>query len=94
MADEPVWEEWRPDWAKHVLGRFTRRTVDPDTRLPEPQKVEIKCEQCGATWQVQCSSGLVRNHINNFAKSHAHRDPLDAPRIVRPGSLRRGVPTR
>lgn len=85
------WEAWSPDWAPHVVGRYTKRTFDAETQLPEPQKVEIRCTfpGCNAEWKLDCSSGLVRDHVNNFAKSHTHRDPLAAPRIVRPGSLRR-----
>ena len=85
------WEpEWSPDWAKHVIGRFTHREYDPMTGLPEPQKVEIKCSVCGAEWKLECSSGHVRDHVNRFAGVHLHRDPLDAPRVVGKGSVRRG----
>lgn len=93
LADE--WEEWSPSWAPHVKGRYTRRTVDEVTRMPEPQQVRIVCthrddegKMCGETWQTSCSSGNVRRHIQNFAMNHIHKDPLQAPKVVRPGSKR------
>ena len=84
------WIEWSPGFAKHVLGRYTVRTFDPETGLPEPQRIEARCSVCGATWQGECLSGQVRTHIARFGSVHAHRDPLAAPRVTRPGSLRTG----
>lgn len=83
------WVEWRPGFALHVIGRYTVRTFDEDGN-PEPQRIEAACGVCGATWQGQCLSGQVRTHIARFGAVHAHRDPLAAPRVVRPGSLRTG----
>lgn len=71
-----TWESWRPDWAPLVEARYTKRTFDEETGLPNEQKIEMRCTHCGATWKTTCTSGLVRNHINNFSKSHLHIDPL------------------
>jgi len=74
MSD--TWESWRPDWAPLVEGRYTKRIFDEETGLPDEQRIEMLCTRCGATWKIGCTSGLVRQHINNFAKSHTHIDPL------------------
>lgn len=86
-----VWIEFRPKFAQHVRGRFTKREYDPETRMPEPQKYEAKCQVCQQEWQGSCESGAVKAHISKFAAQHTHRDPMASPRIVRPGSLRRSV---
>ena len=85
------WEQWSPGWCSNIEGRYTRRTYDEDG-IPEEQRIECQCTVCGATFRRVCSSGLVRDRINEFAKHHTHKDALEAPRIVRPGSLRRGTP--
>jgi hypothetical protein len=84
------WVEWNPGFARHVRGRYTVRVFDPETGLPEPQRIEVRCLLCGDTWQGTCLSGQVRTHIARFGAVHAHRDPLEASRVVRPGSLRVG----
>ena len=70
-------QEYRPDWAKHIKGSYTERTFDEDMQ-PEPQDVFCVCEVCNHKWQTKCSSGVVRQHISNFARVHLHRDPLGA----------------
>jgi hypothetical protein len=88
-AEVYEWIEWTPRWVgPHVHGRYTKRTFDEG--MPEPQIFKCRCDKCGATWQGECLSGAVRHHIGTFASQHTHEDPLKAPRIERPGSLRRG----
>ena len=84
-------EEWRPDSAKHVVGRFEARTFDEDG-FPEPQDIAIECEVCGKKWRTVCNSGAVRTWVARFAASHMHRDSLEAPRTEAPGNLRRKLP--
>ena len=72
-----IWVEWSPGFAPHVMGRYTRRTFDPETRMPEPQKIEVTCGICHATWRGECLTGQVRTHIARFGTVHLHRDPLD-----------------
>lgn len=89
-GEKYVWIEWTPSWGgSHVKGRYSERTFDGG--LPEPQRVECHCEKCGARWVAACTSGSVRSHIAKFAAVHAHKDPLKAPIVQRPGSLRRKV---
>jgi hypothetical protein len=64
----------------HVSGQFTRRVWGPDG-VPEEQIVEMNCRQCGAYWRTACLSGMVRGHIDKFARVHAHADPFG----TRPG---------
>lgn len=83
------WTNWTPHWVgPHVEGRYTDRTFDQG--MPEPQEIECICHKCVARWKGQCLTGNVRGHIARFASQHTHEDPLKAPRVVRPGSLRRG----
>lgn len=70
-----VWISWRPEWASHIDGRYTEREVSEDG-LPEEQRVEAKCNTCGAEWKIGCTSGSVRQHIQKFAFIHTHTDPL------------------
>jgi hypothetical protein len=67
---------WRPPAAPHVEGEWTDRVFD-ERGMPEPQLIKMRCEKCGETWQTQCTSGLVRNHIQRFALIHLHRDVLN-----------------
>lgn len=85
-----AWIDWCPEWAPHVRGRYTERVWDPETKLHDPQTVEVRCTfgGCEATWRTTCQSGHVREHIATFARLHLHRDPLAAPTVVRPGSMR------
>jgi hypothetical protein len=93
---ESKWVAWSPSQHAHVKGEYTERTFDLKTGLPEPQDFRVTCEYvdpqtgqaCGGKWGGSCSSGAVRRHIQLFAASHRHADPLAGPRIVRPGSLR------
>ena len=70
-----TWTAWRPPAAEHVVGRWSQRVFD-EYGMPEPQRVEMQCEQCGVTWQTICSSGLVRAHVQRFALVHLHRAVL------------------
>lgn len=76
-------EQWTPQQAAHVEGRYERRKIDPVTHLPEPQSFEVRChhvsdkgEACGQRWRSTCTSGRVRQNIVMFAMSHLHRDPF------------------
>lgn len=71
-------KEYAPPWAPSVRGRYEPRTLDPATGQPQEQRWEVECtfDGCGAKHKGTCSSGLVHNHIVNFAKSHIHRDPM------------------
>lgn len=88
--ESPVWIKWTPSWVgSHVGGRYTERTFDAESKMPDPQVIMCTCSKCGAKWRGECLSGNVRSHIAHFATVHAHTDPLQAPRVERPGSLRR-----
>lgn len=80
---------WSPSWCPHVVGTYSAREYDEDGN-PEPQDVRVVCKRCGATWPTTCTSGAVRTLISRFAARHVHKDKLEAERVVRPGSLRRG----
>jgi len=67
--------EYRPQWASHVRGSYTKRVVGPDGR-PEEQIVEMTCETCRAYWRTACNSGMVRGHVDTFARQHLHADPF------------------
>lgn len=84
------WVDWSPEWAPFVLGRYTERVFDEETKMHEAQQVEARCtfSGCETAWRTSCQSGRVRDHIATFAKVHLHRDPLSAPTVVRPGSMR------
>ncbi len=69
-------EEFRPPWAPWVVGRYERE-VDPETGLPEPTVVRLKCERCGDEHRARCGSGAPTQWVLRFAVAHAHRDPLD-----------------
>jgi hypothetical protein len=76
------WTEWRPKWAPHVRGEHTPRVMDPETGLPESQKIRIVCERCGATWgPSECTSGLVRNKIAAYALDHKACLPVQTPKL-------------
>jgi hypothetical protein len=80
MSEETVeWDEWRPTYAKHVLGKYTKPRRDPETLEPLEQVYVIECEQCAQRWgPLKCTTpGNVRNHIATFAIQHLHRNPLD-----------------
>lgn len=90
-ADEIPWEDYRPAFALHILGRYEQRQFDEDG-LPETQHWTAYCEKCNTAHQGACDSGQVKKHIQRFAVVHMHADPLAAPRVVAPGSLRVGKP--
>ena len=75
QAKRETFNEWRPDHAPHVLGRWSLRVFDDDG-MPEEQKVVITCDLCGGRFERGCSSGLVQAHISRFAVVHLHRDAL------------------
>lgn len=73
-------ETYSPLWCPNVVGRYSPRQQDPETGMPEEQLWEAECTACKARWgPAACTSGLVRNHIANFAKAHTHRDALQDP---------------
>lgn len=82
------WVEWNPKAVPHVVGRYEKRQ-EPEPGHPAEQTVEATCNKCGGKLRTVCSSGNVRQHILRFAVHHMHSDPLDVPRVTRPGSLRR-----
>jgi hypothetical protein len=68
--------EYRPKFAAWVVGRYPRRSFDPEENRWEEQRVDMTCEKCGATWVRHCNSGKPREWIAKFAVAHAHADPL------------------
>lgn len=83
MAAETQWEEWAPEYAPHVKGRYERRTWD-GAGLPLAQKIECTCTACGGRYETACTTGQVRAHIARFAAAHLHADPLAMmPPVVR-----------
>ena len=79
MAEE-LSIEYSPRWAPHVKGRYSRRVLDPDTKMPEPQRVEVTCGVCGQQYRNLCRQGMPRQHISRFAQQHLHRAPLQPAR--------------
>jgi len=79
-AAKPEWIAYSPPWAPHVVGRFQLRQLDDDN-IPLEAPVEATCtfQGCGATFKRQCSSGLMKRHIANFAMNHVHRDAFRDP---------------
>jgi len=70
-----TWTEWRsPERYTHVWGKWSARVFDPETGMPEPQKVAMGCRTCGQEWQTECASGHVQAHIQRFAVQHLHAD--------------------
>jgi hypothetical protein len=67
---------YRPQFAVHVIGVYDERRADPATGEPEEQRIDMLCEQCKATHVVFCKTGMVRQHVVNFARVHLHRDPF------------------
>lgn len=84
-----TWVGWDPPISEHVSGWYTERHYD-ENGIGEEQHVLAVCRKCGVRFQRRCSSGQVRTHIQRFGAVHRHIDPLEAPRVVRPGSLRNG----
>jgi hypothetical protein len=72
METIKVWESWSPRWAPHIDGKYEPISYDPDTGMPEPAKVTMRCTRCGVEWQTMCSSGQQRSHIQTFAQQHLH----------------------
>ena len=64
---------YSPLYASHVVGRYEKRVLDPETKQPMPQRVVMTCEKCGATRQVECRQGMPRQHVSRFAQLHLHR---------------------
>lgn len=80
MTDTPKPEKqfvgaWSPDWATHVRGQWTERTVTDDG-YPEPQDVVMYCSICEGTYQTKCTTGSVKQHVLRFARVHLHADPF------------------
>lgn len=68
--------EWSPAWAPHVLGYYYDRVPDEDG-IPEEAEVGATCTTCHTDFKRTCSSGMMRQHIANFAIAHVHRHPFD-----------------
>ena len=78
MDKELTWKEYAPLYAPHVKGRYTERTYDQENgNKPEPQKVEVHCENCGKRYKAECLQGQPRQHIARFANIHLHRNPMN-----------------
>ncbi len=73
--------EFRPRWASHCVGTYEARVFDEDG-VPEPQRIDMLCEHCGATFRTTCNSGAVRAWVNRFATQHLHKDVLDPARVA------------
>jgi hypothetical protein len=76
-AKGPAWVKYSPAFAAHVRGRYTARVADEDG-IPEEQKVEARCFTCDAPFKRTCSSGLVTQHIDRFARVHVGCAASDA----------------
>ena len=77
--------EYRPPFAKHVVGTIEKPETDPKTKFPEDQKIVMLCEKCKDKIQRTCSTGHTHGHVQRFAILHLHRDPLDPIPGVAPG---------
>lgn len=73
-------EQWSPQIAPHVVGRYARREF-AENGFPKPQPFTVTCEHpgCGQSWSSLCTTGQVRSHFVAFATRHLHRDPLAPP---------------
>jgi len=69
-------DRYRPDFAPHVMGEIEPRSWDQEDGRWEDQRVEARCEKCGATLRAVCRSGKPRQWVVKFALVHLHRDPL------------------
>jgi hypothetical protein len=87
---EEAWIRYSPSHAPHVVGVFTRRRYS-ETNMPLEQRWKVVCTKCGKYFQGGCMTGALKAHIARFGGVHkaCAEDPLKAPRVVRPGSLRR-----
>lgn len=67
-----VAESWVPSWApSYIKATYTPLILDPSTGLvDEAQRIECKCEACGAEWKQPCTTGAARVHIQRFTKEH------------------------
>lgn len=73
MSAEGSWEEFEIKWAP-VTGLHTQRDEDGE------QKWKARCNRCGATiGPMTCLTGMIRQHVANFALDHTHRHPLEDP---------------
>jgi hypothetical protein len=78
MAEE-LSIEYSPKWAPHVKGRYSPRVLDPETKLPEEQRVEARCTLCGDRYKNVCRQGMPRNYILKFASFHSHKAMANNP---------------
>lgn len=67
--------EFSPNWAPHIKGWYEdREVVDGE---PQEAPVGATCGVCKDSFKRLCLSGLMRQHIVNFARAHAHNpNPL------------------
>lgn len=77
-----VREPWVPVWAKpHLSASYTPLILDPQTGLvEETQHVICDCAHCGAHYQTECSTGVARNHIQKFCRTHLGCEAPKEPR--------------
>lgn len=76
ISAHPSKISYSPKWAPHVVGEYPKRRIDPETGAPEEQKWTAKCDLCGTVAQGVCTSGLVNQHIANFALAHSSPNPM------------------
>lgn len=78
-----TWLEYRPAWAAHVVGRYSKRIYDSEAGSYEPQSVSAVCEVCREHFgPIECRSGQPLSHVDKFAVGeHLHRDRM-APRPI------------
>ena len=73
---ERTWESWAPAWARRadgsplIEGRYEAREEG------EPQRVEVRCLECGEEFQTTCTSGNPRPHVAKFAVVHRQEHVL------------------
>ena len=74
----PLTEQWSPQLAPHVVGRYAKRSYD-ENNFPKPQPFEVRCEVCKQKWASMCTTGQVRSRFVEFSTRHLHRDPFVVP---------------
>lgn len=54
-----------------MLGVFSVRRYDPETRQPFAQVWKAVCTKCGQSFRGQCQSGAVKAHVARFGGVHS-----------------------
>lgn len=70
--------DYSPPWNPNVVGWHTDRDEDGEA------EVGAQCTVCKNSFKRKCTSGLMRQHIAQFALAHVHRGPLDPMPKVSP----------